>query len=124
MLESAKAYSGFAAADMTEAREFYAETLGLPVSEAPPGLWVTLPGGRDTLIYEKPDFEPASYTILNFEVSDIDATVDELKSRGVELERYEGFDQDEKGIVRIPEFGAGGWFTDPAGNIIAVLQPA
>jgi predicted enzyme related to lactoylglutathione lyase len=123
MLERTKAYSGFAVDDMDKARAFYGETLGLPVSDAPPGLWVTLPGGRDTLIYDKPDFEPATYTILNFEVPDVEATVDELNSRGIEMERYDGFDQDEKGIVRVPDFGAGAWFTDPAGNIIAVLEP-
>jgi catechol 2,3-dioxygenase-like lactoylglutathione lyase family enzyme len=107
MLENAKAYSGFAVEDMDKARAFYAETLGLPVSEAPAGLMLTLAGGRETLIYHKPDFEPATYTILNFEVPDVEATVDELNSRGIEMERYEGFGQDEKGIARMPEFPTG-----------------
>ena len=123
MLENTKAYSGFAVDDVDKARAFYAETLGLPVSEAPGGLIVTLAGGRDTLIYHKPDFEPATYTILNFEVPDAEATVDELNSRGIEMERYEGFDQDEKGIVRAPGFPTGAWFTDPAGNILVVHEP-
>ena len=84
---------------------------------------IQLAGGRDTLVYRKPDFVPATYTILNFEVDDVDAAVDELASKGVGFERYEGFDQDEKGIAR----GAGqgpdiAWFKDPAGNILSVLQ--
>ena len=123
MFESTNAYSGFAVDDVEKARAFYGDTLGLPTSDAPAGLMVTLAGGRDTLIYHKPDFQPATYTILNFEVSDIEAIVDELNSHGVELERYEGFNQDEKGIARIPDFPAGGWFTDPAGNIIAIHEP-
>lgn len=124
MFESTKAYSGFAVDDLEKAREFYGETLGLSVSEAMPGgLVVTLAGGRDTLIYEKPDFEPATYTILNFEVPDVEATVDELNSRGIEMERYEGFGQDEKGIARGEGFPTGAWFTDPAGNIIVVHEP-
>ena len=123
MFESTKAYSGFAVDDVEKAREFYGGTLGLPASEAPAGLIVTLAGGRDTLIYHKPDFQPATYTMLNFEVSDVEATVDELSSRGVEMERYEGFDQDEKGIARVPDFPPGAWFTDPAGNIIAIHEP-
>ena len=80
-----------------------------------------LAGGRDTFVYHKPDFTPATYTILNFEVPDVEAAVDELTSRGVEFERYEGFDQDEKGIARNigPDIA---WFTDPAGNILSVIQ--
>ncbi len=123
MLENTKAYSGFAVDDLDKARAFYAETLGLPVAQAPGGLTVTLAGGRDTLIYHKPDFEPATYTILNFEVGDVEATVDELNSHGIEMERYDGFDQDEKGIARAPGFPTGAWFTDPAGNIIVVHEP-
>jgi predicted enzyme related to lactoylglutathione lyase len=124
MFESTRAYSGFAVDDMGKAREFYGETLGLPTSDAPGGMMmVTLAGGRDTLIYDKPDFQPATYTILNFEVSDVEATVDGLNSRGVEMEHYEGFSQDEKGIARIPDFPPGAWFKDPAGNIIAIHEP-
>jgi predicted enzyme related to lactoylglutathione lyase len=123
MFQDTRAYSGFAVDDAGKAREFYGETLGLEVSDAPPGLFVTLAGGRDTLIYEKPDFVPATYTILNFEVDDVDAAVAYLNSRGVEMERYDGFDQDEKGIARMADFPPGAWFTDPAGNILLVHEP-
>jgi catechol 2,3-dioxygenase-like lactoylglutathione lyase family enzyme len=121
MLSSSKAFSGFAVPDIEEARRFYGETLGLRTSVDNGMLTLHLAGGRDTLVYPKPDFEPATYTILNFPVEDIDAAVDELVSRGVEIERYDGFGQDEKGIAR----DAGppiAWFRDPAGNILAVLQ--
>jgi catechol 2,3-dioxygenase-like lactoylglutathione lyase family enzyme len=124
MFANTKAFSGFAVDDLEKAREFYEGTLGLDVSEENGLVNLKLAGGRDTLIYPKPDFTPATYTILNFPVPDIDAAVDELTNRGVRFERYEGFDQDEKGVWR----GEGGppiaWFTDPAGNILAVLQEA
>ena len=124
MFASSKAYNGFATDDIEKAREFYGETLGLDVSEPFPGwLVLNLPGGHDTSIYHKPDFTPATYTILSFEVPDAEAAVDELNSRGVEMERYEGFDQDEKGIARGPEGPTGAWFTDPAGNILCVHEP-
>jgi len=121
MFGNTKAFSGFAVDDLEAARKFYSETLGLDTSEQYGLLTLHLAGGRDTLVYPKPDHQPASYTILNFQVDDIDAAVDELARRGVSLERYEGMGQDEKGINR-----AGGpyiaWFKDPAGNILAVLQ--
>jgi catechol 2,3-dioxygenase-like lactoylglutathione lyase family enzyme len=123
MFANTKAFSGFAVDDLRQAREFYGETLGLGTSEEDGLLWLHLAGDRDTLVYEKPDHAPAGYTILNFPVDDIDAAVDELTARGVRFERYEGFDQDEKGIAR----GQGpniAWFTDPAGNVLAVLQPS
>ena len=124
MFEGTKAYSGFATDDIDKAREFYGGTLGVEVSEPfPGGLILNLPGGRDTLIYHKPDFTPATYTILNFEVPDAEAAVDELNSRGIEMERYEDFDQDEKGITRMPDAPTGAWFTDPAGNILCVHEP-
>ena len=122
MFKDTRAFSGFAVDDLDAARTFYADTLGLEVSEARGLLTLHLAGDRPTLIYPKPDFEPATYTILNFAVDDIDAAVDELIERGVAFEIYEGFDQDERGISR----GAGGppiaWFRDPAGNILAVLE--
>jgi predicted enzyme related to lactoylglutathione lyase len=121
MLGNSKAFSGFAVGDIDAARRFYGETLGIETSEDNGMLTLHLGGDRPTLIYPKPDFEPATYTILNFQVEDIDAAVDELVSRGVEIERYDGFGQDEKGIAR----DAGppiAWFRDPAGNILAVLQ--
>jgi catechol 2,3-dioxygenase-like lactoylglutathione lyase family enzyme len=121
MFENTRAFSGFAVDDLAAARQFYGETLGLKTSEHYGLLTLHLAGGRDTLVYPKPDHEPATYTILNFEVDDIDAAVDELARRGVRIERYEGLGQDDKGINR-----AGGpyiaWFKDPAGNVLAVLQ--
>jgi catechol 2,3-dioxygenase-like lactoylglutathione lyase family enzyme len=116
-----KAFSGFAVADLDEARQFYEETLGLRVTAENGLLNLHLAGGRDTLVYPKPDHTPAGYTILNFPVHDIDKAVDELTARGVQFERYDNADQDEKGIHR----GEGpdiAWFKDPAGNILAVLQ--
>ena len=124
MFANTKATNGFAVDDIEAAKRFYGETLGLPVKVMSEEFGVTsigLAGGRDTLMYAKPDFVPATYTILNFEVDDVDAAVDGLVSRGVEMERYEGFEQDEKGIAR----NAGpaiAWFKDPAGNILSVLQ--
>ena len=124
MFENTKAFSGFAVDDLERAREFYEGTLGLEVSTEMGLLNLKLAGGaRPTLVYPKPDFEPATYTILNFPVDDIDGAVAELSSRGVTFERYEGFDQDEKGIAR----GAGpdiAWFKDPAGNILSVIEDA
>ena len=124
MFKGTTAYSGFATDDLDKAREFYGGTLGLEISEPfPGGLVLNLAGGRDTLIYHKPDFAPATYTILNFEVPDAEAAVDELTSRGIEMERYEGFEQDEKGIARMADTPTGAWFTDPAGNILCVHEP-
>ena len=122
MLTNTPAFSGFAVDDIDEARRFYGETLGLNVSDGPMGvLSLELTGGATVMIYPKPDFEPATYTMLNFQVEDIDATVDELTSRGVEMARYDGFEQDEKGVMRDngPTIA---WFTDPAGNILAVIE--
>jgi catechol 2,3-dioxygenase-like lactoylglutathione lyase family enzyme len=124
MLANTKALSSFAVDDLLKAREFYGETLGLKTSvldEANGLLSLHLAGDRDTLVYQKPDFTPATYTILNFSVDDIDKTVDELSARGVRFERYEGFEQDEKGIARGNGPGIA-WFKDPAGNILSVLQ--
>ena len=102
MFKDTKAFSGFAADDIEKAREFYEGTLGLKVTEEYGLLTLHLAGDRPTFVYPKPDFEPATYTILNFPVDDIDAAVDELTKRGVEFERYDGFEQDEKGIAREP----------------------
>jgi predicted enzyme related to lactoylglutathione lyase len=123
MLENSKAYSGFAVDDVDEALRFYRETLGLKTSVLDEGtlIQIDLAGDRPTLIYRKPDFKPATYTILNFPVEDVEAAVDELASRGVTFERYDdGFDQDEKGIDRNGPGGGIAWFKDPAGNILAV----
>lgn len=121
MFRDAKAFSGFSVDDIGKARLFYSETLGLPVSEEDGMLNLHLAGGRDTLIYPKKDHQPASYTILNFPVDDVEQAVDQLAKRGVRFERYPEFDQDEKGIAR----GGGpdiAWFKDPAGNILSVLK--
>ncbi len=121
MFENTKAFSGFSADDLPRAKEFYSETLGLEVSEENGLLTLHIAGDRATLIYPKEDHTPASFTILNFPVDDIEKAVDELAERGVEFERYDGSDQDEKGIFR----GGGpyiAWFKDPAGNILSVLQ--
>ena len=126
MLANSKAYSGFAVDDLEQARRFYGETLGLDteVLDEENGLMTLhLAGGRDTLVYRKPDFTPATYTILNFEVDDIDSAVDGLTSQGVTFERYDDFDQDEKGIMHGPGPHIA-WFKDPAGNILSVLQQA
>lgn len=124
MFTNTKAFSGFAVDDLAKAHEFYGETLGLRTErfEAMPLLNLELAGGRDTMVYEKPDFVPATYTILNFAVDDVDAAVDELTARGVTMERYDGFDQDDKGIVRADDGPPIAWFKDPAGNILAVLE--
>jgi catechol 2,3-dioxygenase-like lactoylglutathione lyase family enzyme len=122
MLANTKAFSGFAVDDVPAAQTFYEDTLGLKVSEANGLLTLHLAGDRNTLIYPKPDFTPATYTILNFPVDDIDAAVDWLAARGVSFERYDGFEQDEKGISRAEEGPYIAWFKDPAGNILSVLQ--
>jgi catechol 2,3-dioxygenase-like lactoylglutathione lyase family enzyme len=124
MLADAKATNGFAVDDLEAAKLFYGETLGLKLSvlsEEVGLLSLDLAGDRNTLVYKKADFAPATYTILNFEVDDIDSAVDELASRGIGLERYDDFEQDEKGIARGPGPSIA-WFKDPAGNILSVLQ--
>jgi hypothetical protein len=121
MFTDTKAFSGFAAPDIEPLEKFYGETLGIRTSVENDLLTLHLAGGRDTMVYPKPDFTPATYTILNFPVDDVEKAVDELIARGVKFEQYEGFEQDEKGIFR----GEGpliAWFKDPAGNILAVLE--
>src|SRR4051794_22367464 len=101
MLENSKAYSGFAVPDLATARDFYTDTLGLKVAEVMEGarlFGLEVGGDRPVLVYEKPDHAPANFTILNFPVDDIDQAVDGLASRGVQFERYDGFEQDDKGI--------------------------
>jgi catechol 2,3-dioxygenase-like lactoylglutathione lyase family enzyme len=121
MFTNTKAFSGFAVDDVQKARQFYGDTLGLKTSEENGLLTLHIAGDRPTLVYPKPDHTPAEYTILNFPVDDIDSAVDELSSRGVRFERYDGFDQDEKGIFR--EEGPNvAWFKDPAGNVLSVIQ--
>ena len=125
MLSDSKATSGFAVKDMDAARAFYEGTLGLRVEVLAEEFGVTalkLAGGYDVLMYLSAEMTPASYTMLNFEVDDIDATVDGLVERGVAIERYDGFDHDEKGIVRGGPGPQIAWFKDPSGNVLAVMQ--
>ena len=123
MLTHTGAFSGFSTNDIAAARAFYADTLGIRVTEEEGMLNLELAGGQRVLIYPKDDHQPATYTVLNFEVADIDAAVDQLTVAGVTLERYKGSPQDDRGIVR--EWGPPiAWFTDPAGNILSVIQTA
>ncbi|MCW0213191.1 MAG: VOC family protein [Pseudonocardia sp.] len=118
MLRTSKAFSGFSVDDVPAARTFYADTLGLDVSEENGMLHLHVPG-RDVLVYPKPDHVPATFTILNFPVDDIDAAVDELVSRGVRFQVSEW--TDERGVQR--RYGPPiAWFTDPAGNTLSVIQ--
>lgn len=121
MFEETKAFSGFAVDDIPAARTFYGETLGLAVTEDQGMLTLHIAGGTNILVYPKPSHVPATYTILNFPVDDIERTVDDLSERGVQFARYDGMDQDERGINR----GGGppiAWFTDPAGNVLSVIE--
>jgi catechol 2,3-dioxygenase-like lactoylglutathione lyase family enzyme len=123
MFGTTKAFSGFAVDDIEKAKQFYAETLGLEVTEENGMLTLHIAGDRPILVYPKPNHTPASFTILNFPVDDIEPAVDQLASRGVVFERYEGTPAatDEKGIFR----GGGpliAWFTDPAGNVLSVVE--
>lgn len=120
MFRDRPAFAGFSSNDIPRAREFYATTLGLEVTEAEGILTLHLAGGGRVIIYPKENHVPATFTVLNFEVDDIDAAVATLGEAGVVFERYDGFDQDERGIMR----GYGppiAWFKDPAGNILSVL---
>jgi catechol 2,3-dioxygenase-like lactoylglutathione lyase family enzyme len=122
MLAQSPAFAGFSSNDIPATKRFYVETLGLEVSDENGILTLRLGGGGTVIVYPKDDHEPASYTCLNFPVADIDAAVDELSRRGVTFELYGAeFGQDERGIMR----GNGpaiAWFTDPAGNILSVLE--
>ncbi len=126
MLKDSHVFSGFSSNDIPKAKEFYGKTLGLDVTEDNGMLTLKLAGGSNVLIYPKADHQPASYTTLNFEVSDVEAAVDELTAAGIVFERYDGTNgpaTDTKGIMR----GGGplvAWFKDPAGNILSVIQTA
>jgi predicted enzyme related to lactoylglutathione lyase len=122
MFNPARAFGGFSVDDITRAKEFYGTVLDLPVAEEGGLLTLLLGGDHQFLIYPKPDHTPASFTVLNLPVDDIDAAVAELSRRGVRFEHYSGLSQDEKGISRDPRGPLIAWFTDPAGNILAVLQ--
>ena len=124
MFKDTKAFSGFSVNDLSAAKEFYSRTLGLDIEESFPGLLLKIAGGNGTLIYPKADHTPATYTILNFPMEDIDKAVDDLTRKGVTFERYENL-TDEKGIARGIAANRGpdiAWFKDPAGNILSVLK--
>jgi catechol 2,3-dioxygenase-like lactoylglutathione lyase family enzyme len=123
MFRETPAFSGFAVPDIAAAKEFYGGVLGLAVSEDNGLLTLHIAGDRPVLVYPKPDHEPATYTILNFPVEDVDAAVDRLMAAGVRFEVYDSDDlrTDERGVLR----GEGptiAWFRDPAGNILSVLE--
>jgi predicted enzyme related to lactoylglutathione lyase len=123
MLKNSTAFSGFSGNDIAQEKKFYAGTLGLDVSEAHGILTLRLAGGHNVIIYPKPNHVPATFTVLNFPVDDVDVAVDELKKRGVRFEQYDlpNFKTDAKGIMR----GNGptiAWFKDPAGNILSVIE--
>ncbi len=123
MFRDSHAFSGFSSNDIARTRAFYADTLGLEVTEANGMLTLHLAGGGSVIVYPKDGHEPATFTVLNFPVADIDRAVDQLTEAGVRFERYDGLEQDERGIARAypPPIA---WFKDPAGNILAVLETA
>jgi catechol 2,3-dioxygenase-like lactoylglutathione lyase family enzyme len=121
MLADSRAFSGFSSNDIAKSKEFYGQTLGLNVTEQNGMLNLHLAGGGNVLVYPKPDHQAASFTVLNFPVPDIDQAVDGLAGAGVRFERYEGANQDERGVSR--GYGPSiAWFKDPAGNILSVLE--
>lgn len=124
MFKSTKAFSGFSVDDLAAAKRFYGETLGIDIDDSGPNLMLLIAGGNGVLIYPKDDHTPATYTILNFPVDDIDEAVAALTSKGVVFERYDGM-TDESGVARGLSANMGpdiAWFKDPAGNILSVLQ--
>lgn len=126
MFKDTHAFSSFSANDLNQAKTFYGERLGLEVSEDKEGLALRLAGGGQVFIYPKPDHEPATFTVLNFPVDNIDRAVDELTKLGVQFESYDGeLKTDDKGIFRGGERGEGpniAWFKDPSGNVLSVLE--
>ena len=122
MLGESKAFSSFAVPDVEAAKAFYEGTLGLRVREEMGGLVLDLAGGTTVFVYPKPDHEPAVFTILNFPVDDLEATVDRLAGAGVVFEQYPELGTNEKGIARMEQGPTIAWFRDPAGNILAVHE--
>ena len=122
MFKDSSAFSGYSVDDIDAAKAFYGDTLGLKVTENPAGLGLELATGGTVFLYPKDDHQPATFTVLNFPVDDLDAAVDSLTGKGVVMERYDGFEQDERGVAA-PEPGPRiAWFKDPAGNILSVMQ--
>lgn len=124
MLQDSHAFSGFSVNDLTKAKEFYGQTLGLDVKENPQGLTLNITGSNGVFVYEKPGHSPATFTILNFPVDDIDTAVQNLRDKGVTFEHYEGMTE-QNGIAYGRKHNMGpdiAWFKDPAGNVLAVLK--
>jgi catechol 2,3-dioxygenase-like lactoylglutathione lyase family enzyme len=124
MVSISGAYAGFAVRDIPAAAEFY-RTLGVEVGESPEGLELAFPGGGHAFVYPKPDHEPAGFTVFYLDVTDIDAAIDELAAAGIAPERYEGFPQDEKGVLRGRAASRGpdiAWILDPSRNVVAITQ--
>lgn len=125
MFKPLQTYNGFSISDLAAAKQFYSEVLGLDVTEEGPGMRIRHLGGGSAIAYVKDDHEPASYTVMNLEVANIDEAVTDLREAGVRFERYNGMSQDEQGIMRGLSSGEGpdiAWFKDPSGNILSVLQ--
>ncbi len=122
MLKDAPAFSGFSVTDVPKARNFYEGVLGLEVSEEHGNLELHLAGGNNVFVYPKPNHAPATFTVLNFPVENIEQTVDALRARGVQFEKYDGeIKTDERGIFHGPGPKIA-WFKDPAGNILSILE--
>jgi len=123
MFKNTKAFSSFSVNDLQKAKEFYSEVLGLDVTDNPMGLIELKIPGNDIMVYPKPNHEPATFTVLNFPVDNVEKAVDELTAKGVVFEQYEGENKtNEKGISTNPAGPKIAWFKDPAGNILSVLQ--
>lgn len=123
IFKEAKSFSSFSVNDLQKAKEFYGETLGLDVSKTPEGLELHT-GSNTIFLYPKPDHTPASFTVLNFPVGNIEAAVEELTASGVTLEHYDlpHIKTDDRGIAHVPDGPTIAWFKDPAGNILSVLE--
>ena len=120
-------FSGISVDNLQEAMEFYVNFLGLELTDDSMGLTLNLPGGGTLFIYEKADHEPATFTVLNFIVEDIETLIDEYVEKGITFERYDSLpaEQDDRGILRGKDAGQGpniAWFTDPAGNILSLIE--
>jgi catechol 2,3-dioxygenase-like lactoylglutathione lyase family enzyme len=124
MFKNTPTFSSFSVNDIPAAKKFYSETLGLDVKEEHGMLTLNLSGGGKVMVYPKPNHTPATFTVLNFQVPDVERAVDELTSKGVRFEHYDTPDikTDSKGIARGPQGPAIAWFTDPAGNIVSVME--
>jgi catechol 2,3-dioxygenase-like lactoylglutathione lyase family enzyme len=126
MFTNTKAFSSFSIDDVAKAKAFYGDTLGLKINETAEGLGLQIAGGGEVFLYAKPNHEPATFTVLNFPVPNIDSAVEKMKGLGITFETYGGeIKTDEKGVFRGADSGHGpniAWFKDPAGNILSVFE--